>query len=77
MLISLMFVNQQITTAQHFNCNVDYPPGGVSSLKSSNLTDVSVEKLIRIIVHLPLKTNGTGNFTETSDYYGVSNQLTL
>lgn len=33
-------------------------------------TDVSKVKTIRVVVHFPLRANGTDNFTETKDCYG-------
>jgi hypothetical protein len=37
-------------------------------------TNVNIEKTIRVIVHFPLKSDGSGNFTETSDCYGNNSQ---
>ncbi len=66
-IIALIFATPRILTAQNFSCNVSYPPGSVTSLRTSITADVSVEKVIRVIAHFPLKTDGTGNFTSKSD----------
>jgi hypothetical protein len=47
------------------------------SLKSANLieqiSDIGVHKTIRVNIHFILKTDGTGNFTETRDVHNVQN----
>lgn len=52
-----------------------YPPiNGV--LKSTTTGDINVQKTIQVIAHFPLTAAGTGNFTETTDLFGISNQYT-
>lgn len=56
-------------------CTVSYPPDEVRTLnKGATVVDVNKLKTIRIIVHFPLRADGSGNFTENTDCYGVVNQ---
>ena len=54
----------------------------VPALKSSYInllnetTDITEHKTIRVNIHFILRSNGTGNFTETTDYYGIQNSYT-
>jgi hypothetical protein len=62
-----------------FHCTVGNKPNSKSThiiISTISLANVSTLKTIRVIVHFPLRTNRTGNFTETTDYYGVVNQYT-
>lgn len=59
-------------------CTVyDIPELKTENLKSLNLvTSITTPKIIRVNIHFILRTNGTGNFTETTDVYGVQNAYT-
>ena len=80
-IISLAFfitINLSLK-AQLFQCTVGTRPINKSiNSKIASITpaDVGTVETIRVIVHFPLSTAGTGNFTETTDYYGVANQYT-
>lgn len=69
----------QLNIIAQIHCSVEYPPNGKkTSLKSAVLLspNVGTLKTIRIIVHIPLRDDGTGSFTETTDFYGTVNQYT-
>ena len=62
-------------------CYVEYPQKTlkneqIKSPISITRIELNTLKTIRIIVHFPLKSDGTGNFTESTDFYGVANQYT-
>lgn len=54
----------------------------VPALKSAYInplnetTDITEHKTVRVNIHFILRSNGTGNFTETTDLYGVQNSYT-
>ncbi|HKJ40651.1 MAG TPA: M43 family zinc metalloprotease [Sunxiuqinia sp.] len=52
----------------------------IPELKSANITtqssDITEHKIIRVNIHFILKSDGTGNFTETTDLYNVTNSHT-
>ena len=73
LLISVLFCASTTIHAQNFNCTT-VAQREVTLYAKNALPNVNTLKTIRIIVHFPLKTNGTYNFTETKDCNGkVSN----
>jgi len=42
----------------------------------NKVTGITEHKTIRVNIHFILRSNGTGNFTETTDVYGVQNAYT-
>lgn len=73
-LIFLLFSIGNVGYAQMSCTLIDIP-----ALKSAYVnplnqtTNITISKTIRINIHFMLKTNGTGNFTETRDIYNVQN----
>jgi len=66
------------TNAQR-DCSATAPPSDYNPLREYNTsmrTNSSGEKIIRVMVHFPLKTDGTGNFTETTNCYGANSPYT-
>lgn len=55
----------------------DYTQISARSLSSTtSSSSVDEVKTIRVIVHIPLKLDGTGNYSETADYVGDKNENT-
>ena len=69
LLISSLFCASVTIQAQNFNCTT-VAQNNVTLYAINALPNVNTKKTIRIIIHFPLKSNGTDNFTETKDYYG-------
>jgi len=74
-LLFVMLSHISISLFSQFNCTYQkvatFPEGYNINLKSvSTLTSVNDFKTVRVNIHFILKTDGTGNFTETKDVNG-------
>ena len=73
LLISSLCCAFATIQAQNMHC-VSAVRGNVNLYAKNASANVNTKKTIRVIIHFPLKENGTNNFTETKDCNGkVSN----
>lgn len=73
LLISGLLYASIAVQAQNMHC-VSATQNNVTLYAKNALSNVNTKKTIRVIIHFPLKSNGTYNFTETKDCNGkVSN----
>ena len=69
LLISSLICASATVQAQNIHC-VSVANNNVTLYAINALPNVNTKKTIRIIIHFPLKSNGTDNFTETKDCNG-------
>lgn len=69
LLISGLFCVLTTIQAQNIHC-ISVAQNNVTLYAKNALSNVNTPKTIRITIHFPLKSDGTGNFTETKDCNG-------
>ena len=69
LLISCLSSISIMTIAQNFSC-VSVAQNKAVLYAKNELAQTNTQKTIRVIIHFPLKSNETGNFTETKDCNG-------
>lgn len=69
LLISGLFCASATIQAQNIHC-MSVAQNNVTLYAKNALSNVNTKKTIRVIIHFPLKSNGTENFTETKDCNG-------
>lgn len=74
LLLFLLFSIVDVNYAQLSCILIDNPALKTAYMNPLNIpTDVSIPKTVRVNIHFILRSNGTGNFTETTDIYNVQN----